>query len=505
MKLVIFALSVSLFPVAMAQAATIQASSCSRDHVSAAVNSARDGDIVVIPAGSCTWNSTVTIDNKSITLQGAGIDRTIITDGISSLPNAGKPRMLDWFVKAGGVSRLTGFTFHGGTAGGNDNFNSGHILMAGTSRSVRVDNNKFIPTRSSMMFFRGNVGGVVDHNHIQLSRGWFAFGFYIMHESWNGNGGYGDYSWTVDSNFGSGDFLFFEDNTFDNPDGHMYANDGWNGSRVVFRRNTYINSTWANHGTESGGRPRGMRAYEVYQNRFQATGPGSDGSLGLFPSAIGSRGGAGLVFGNLVTNANGGGWVTVLDVINYRSDPEAWSPIFGHCTGSSPWDQNGQNGYRCLDQIGAGKGTMINGDDPSPVRWPQQVLEPTYVWRNTINGGLSTTVNRSPQVIGQNRDLYDEQSNFTGGSGIGVGPLGNRPSSCTAGVAYWATDQGEWDSTNGSSPDGRLYKCVSTNNWTLSYTPYQYPHPLVSGSVPTNPIPAPTSPQNVRIISGGQQ
>jgi hypothetical protein len=147
---------------------------------------------------------------------------------------------------------------------------------------------------------------------------------------------------------------------------------------------------------------------------------------------------------------------------------------------------------------------MMNGDDPSPVRWPQQVLEPTYAWRNTINGGLSTTVNRTPQVIGQNRDLYDEDGNFSGASGIGVGPLGNRPSSCTTGVAYWATDQGEWDSTNGSSPDGRLYKCTSTNSWSLAYTPYQYPHPLVSGSAPTTPIPAPTSPQNVRIISGGQ-
>src|SRR5262245_47551556 len=175
MRLVIFALCVSVFPIGAAQAATIQASSCSRDHVAAAVNSAGDGDTVVIPAGSCTWNSTVTIDNKSITLQGAGVDRTIITDGISSPANAGKPRMLDWFVKMGGISRLTGFTFHGGTSGGNDNFNSGHILMAGSSRSVRVDHNKFIPTRSSMMFFRGNVTGVVDHNQIQLSRGWFAF------------------------------------------------------------------------------------------------------------------------------------------------------------------------------------------------------------------------------------------------------------------------------------------------------------------------------------------
>ena len=82
MRLVNFALLLSLFPVVDASAATIQASSCSRDAVQSAINSARDGDIVVIPAGNCTWNSTVSISDKSITLQGAGVDRTVITDGI---------------------------------------------------------------------------------------------------------------------------------------------------------------------------------------------------------------------------------------------------------------------------------------------------------------------------------------------------------------------------------------------------------------------------------------
>lgn len=506
MRLVNFALLLSLFPVVDATAATIQASSCSRDAVLSAVNSARDGDIVVIPAGNCTWNSTVSISDKSITLQGAGIDRTVITDGIPGVDNAAKPRMFEWFTKnSGGVSRLTGFTFHGGNSGGNDGYNSGHILIAGNSRQLRVDHNKFVPTRSAMVFFRGNLGGVVDHNTIQLSRGWFKFGFYAMHESWNGSGNYGDAAWAADTNFGSADFLFFEDNTFQNDDGHMYATDGWNGARVVYRRNTYVNSTWANHGTETGGRVRSMRAYEVYQNRFVVTGPGSDGSIGPFLSAIGSRGGVGLVFDNSVTSSNGGGFVQFFDVTNLRSFTETWSPTFGHCTGSNPWDQNaGGGGYRCLDQVGAGKGTMISGDDPSPVRWPQQQPEPTYAWRNTMNGANSPTVIRA-SIIGDNRDSYTENGSFNGSTGVGAGPLGNRPSSCTAGVAYWATDQGEWDSTNGSTPDGRLYKCTSTNNWTLSYTPYQYPHPLVSGSAPTNPIPAPTSPQNVRIIGGGQQ
>ena len=252
----------------------------------------------------------MSISDKSITLQGAGVDRTVITDGIPGADNAAKPRMFEWFTKnSGGLSRLTGFTFHGGNSGGNDGYNGGHLLIGGDSRQLRVDHNKFVPTRSAMVFFRGNLGGVVDHNTFQLNRGWFKFGIYAMHESWNGIGRYGDASWTADTNFGSADFLFFEDNTFQNDDGHMYATDGWNGSRVVYRRNTYLNSTWANHGTETGGRVRSMRAYEVYQNSFVATGPGSDGSLAPFLSAIGSRGGVGLVFGNTATPAMAAGFV----------------------------------------------------------------------------------------------------------------------------------------------------------------------------------------------------
>src|SRR5262245_56530212 len=198
MKLVKFALILSFFPGADAAAATINASSCSRDNVQSAINSARDGDIVVIPAGNCTWSSTVTINDKSITLQGAGVDRTIITDGVSAPSNSGKPRMFEWITKnSGGISRLTGFTFHGGNSGGNDGFNSGHMLIGGNTRQLRVDHNKFVPTRSAMLFFRGNVLGVVDHNTVQLNRGLFKFGFYVMHESWNNQGGYGDASWTT--------------------------------------------------------------------------------------------------------------------------------------------------------------------------------------------------------------------------------------------------------------------------------------------------------------------
>ena len=67
------------------EATTITAGSPSRIDVITAVSSAVNGDTVIIPAGTSTWTSGLTI-NKAITLQGNGIGNTIIKDGLTPLP-----------------------------------------------------------------------------------------------------------------------------------------------------------------------------------------------------------------------------------------------------------------------------------------------------------------------------------------------------------------------------------------------------------------------------------
>ena len=42
---------------------------------------------------------------------------------------------------------------------------------------------------------------------------------------------------------------------------------------------------------------------------------------------------------------------------------------------------------------------------------------------------------------GANQDYYLHASPFTGATGTGSGLLSARPASCTAGVAYWATER----------------------------------------------------------------
>jgi hypothetical protein len=135
-----------------------------------------------------------------------------------------------------------------------------------------------------------------------------------------------------------------------------------------------------------------------------------------------------------------------------------------------------------LDQPGRGKGDLLADKDPVVTgSWPHQALEPVYAWGNTYNHLRQLDLASPYPTIQENRDFYNQKTPFDGTAGVGVGPLADRPKTCTPGVAYWATDQGEWDSTH-DGPDGRLYVCSEPNTWTFYYKPYTYPHPLVSGA-----------------------
>jgi len=134
-----------------------------------------------------------------------------------------------------------------------------------------------------------------------------------------------------------------------------------------------------------------------------------------------------------------------------------------------------------LDQPGRGKGDLLADKNPVVTgSWPHQGLEPVYAWGNTYNHSRQLDVASHYPTIQENRDFYNQKTPFDGTVGVGVGPLADRTKTCTPGAAYWATDQGDWDSTH-EGPDGQLYVCTAPNTWTFYYEPYTYPHPLVSG------------------------
>lgn len=150
----------------------------------------------------------------------------------------------------------------------------------------------------------------------------------------------------------------------------------------------------------------------------------------------------------------------------------------------------------CIDQGGGrGAGYLYSGATPQS-HAANQALSPTYLWMNSFSGAsVRGMVSSDTARVIANRDWYAESANqaaqssptspFNGSSGMGHGTNANKPTSCTTGVGYWATDQSE------------LYLCTATNTWTLSYTPYTYPHPL-QGSSYSVTAPAPQMMAKIR-------
>src|SRR6187402_272005 len=126
--------------------------------VQTAVNAASAaGDRVLIPAGTCTWTVGLGI-NKAITLQGAGVGRTLLRNGTM---NGG---MIEWYLVHGKDQRLTGIEFNM-NGGGNPNPN-GTLTIIGdrdVTTRFRLDHNKF-DRLSAFAVVPMMVRGVFDHN-----------------------------------------------------------------------------------------------------------------------------------------------------------------------------------------------------------------------------------------------------------------------------------------------------------------------------------------------------
>jgi hypothetical protein len=240
------------------------------------------------------------------------------------------------------------------------------------------------------LMFSGFQYGVIDHNIFDLSR-WGKLGVIGWHAEW-GNQKFGDGSWAAPSDLGSGRAVYIEDNVFRSPT-RIAAHGGYGGERVVIRYNRLENAIIANHGTESTGRNRGGRVYEVYGNTFVMT--------ESTHVVVGMRSGVGVVFNNTVT----GPAQNVASIRNFRSET-AYAP-WGKCDGTSEWDGNQQAGYPCLDQPGRGQSDLITGGTPTPLRWPNQRSEPTYAWNNTLNGHLGKMVSETPSHIVEGRDFFN--------------------------------------------------------------------------------------------------
>ena len=279
---------------------THTAASCSAAHIQTAIDAASDGDIVVVPAGTCAWTSVVVADltaggGRSLTIQGAGIGQTIISDTI----NVQSVIPLTITTAPGKSFRLTGFTFDGANQYPNDTCSfsfptslchDGMVFLGGTSTSIRVDHNAFVNVQKRALYLDGAMHGVVDHNSFIKSSATTSVQTITQ---------FGDHigAWAEPTGLGGSNFVFYEDNSFDYNLSTQFdsAFDAGGGARFVIRHNAFKGTAVGWHGTGSGGYRRGTRAFEVYSNTFTpADSRGTSYAVGQ------NMGGTGLIYNNTV-------------------------------------------------------------------------------------------------------------------------------------------------------------------------------------------------------------
>lgn len=269
-----FALVLVFACVAPAEAATINAASCSQANVASAIASASPGDTVQVPAGTCSWSGGLSISGIRLIGAGKSATGTVITAGtVTMTKHATQP------------TRLSGFRFTGTDI---------HAIVSGSTsaRAYIIDNNYFNGSNNDFVNLNAN-GGLLHHNDFfnpPSSAG--GPDVFMIHPNEN---------WSQPTTFGNADTqgpnggernIYFEDNTFTNI--LETAPDGDQGARVVIRHNAYVDSSIVFHsGAPNDTSTDGTRQFEVYNNTFQRVACNNNVNKWLW-----ARGGSGVIANN---------------------------------------------------------------------------------------------------------------------------------------------------------------------------------------------------------------
>lgn len=359
-----------------ANAATINAASCSRPDVGTAVTAASTGDTVVIPACAATaWASVLPI-TKSITLQGAGI-----TSGanLTSISIEGKGVSIS--LASDGPVRVTGIAFSRSTAGGTnsmiDLFGRNYSGKGVAMTQIRIDHCKFT-NGGRQIFVHGWAYGVIDHN--EFVNGNVSVGF----------SGDDNLAWARPIAAGTADAMFVEDNTFTMDDSRLTSlNEAiyhQEGARSVIRYNTFDGTanttddslpfdTHGNQGYYSGNNDsefRGQPLIEFYNNRV---------NVHHTYRMLNIRGGSIIAHDNTFTTVTGSPWVFA------ATEEESWQSQFFN---------------------------------PLRTVWPaQDQVNNSFFWNNQLNGSPVTNIGLThgtdSTFIQQDRDYFMHAPAASGG------------------------------------------------------------------------------------------
>ena len=372
---------------------TYTASSCGQGDVNEVINgsggttapivphNAIDGDTILIPAGSCTWTSSITVPTgKRISIIGSGTPNTlpsqygIALSAITTHITHGGFVMTPIYDASNYLSRISLIDFEPATGAGAPIVVTGSCTTSGCP-SLRLDNLYFPTSWSTLALSDAAVAviadmfGVADHNTAgdgPPTVNYLAF-INLGHGTWlSSTSGNGDLSWASPPSVGTPLAFYLENNTLnyalgtdtDIPSGNIHGG----GARLVCRFNDAVAindfGICSGHGTDTTGRPRGVMQWEGYYN------------IGVCPawpngiecnSAWPARSGWGYSFGNAITNGTG----TFTSMTGFENQ-RTWrgSSPWGECDGQSPWDTNDGVTYFAgtvgsFTEIGTGSGNWL--------------------------------------------------------------------------------------------------------------------------------------------------
>jgi hypothetical protein len=493
-----------------AGAAIINANSPSVADITAAIASAADGDTVIVPAGTVSWTSGLTI-TKGITLMGqtttdpvakTAVDTTIIQDNLPT-----DVSLIAFSTTLGKAYRVTGITFRKGTE--TRGTSTGIITLRGNSQSARIDNNHFddVAYRTNQIYIN-DVLGVIDHNVFDYTTQTVKHTVYFDMGVWNGGvQNYGNSSWADPAYYGTNRFMFVEDNCVNNTSGIAYGGpfDGSSGARFVIRHNHLYDTSIIPHGT-NGGSYRGTRTIEVYNNDFHWT---------MAQTPIG------LQTGGMISHDNThDGTIFPGNHLLLNTRTIVVGPSFGGSTGDNVWDVNVTPDPNVSGTAGAGSNNTTVVDLSK--NWTVNQWAGFTVKRVSDNGLSFVTSNTATALtVIYNSDNGGSATWATGDQyqihkvsismdqpGRGAGDLidasdFHNPINSTTGTPSWTHQALEpcfaWNDvyTPTSTPivialgmgqsttlqENRDYynRAPQSGDAVYPYTPYTYPHPLVSG------------------------
>ncbi len=366
--------------VASASAAVKTAASCASTDVQAAINSAAGGDTVVVPNGSCTWTSSVTIAGKGITLQGQSAAGVTITNNATYAlvvtEDTTRHTDISQMTVAGPTTGASYFIHLLPHASPNDDGKAVlvHGLIIHDTAGIRAEVNRGV-------FYSNTMSGL---NSIGFNLEFVQCKPLGLTTSWTTRSTMGTADTTGESN------LYIEDNTFTKV--LQSTIDVDDNCRSVIRHNTFDNSALGSHGADTSS--VGNRHFELYDNTFIFTNFGDcNGSqTANIPFFWYLRGGTGVITDNVgMVNMTSCAWGTkpalnmVVMNLGRNAGPNAcWSA-----------GTTGGGRYPAPRQVGRGYVTGTGTDGLGRKNDAFTYVgdsEPLYIWNQSFTPAISDYV-----------------------------------------------------------------------------------------------------------------